>query len=192
MISRDLGNGFRAVPRDAVTLNGIPLPQLNTQDEPYDGPWVLIAPNGYAVDGEENRPYVYRHIGMVKYDAARLTAYGEYSTCGGIVTKDAVKGQPTGDPFRGYRRAAEKMGKPFPNIDSFVLNTFFVSTTFVTDAIQWLSEKWKDLHIEFHEDRGWQVSTCYADEAWDEDGWVRGDGSLHSALRKAIEVTPAE
>ncbi len=46
MVSRDLGNGFRAVPRDAVTLNGMALPQLNTMTEPYNGYWHVIAPNG--------------------------------------------------------------------------------------------------------------------------------------------------
>jgi hypothetical protein len=79
---------------------------------------------------------------------------------------------------RCYRAAAEKMGRQFFSHDQFS-----------TDAIRWLSERWKDLHVEFHECEGWQVSTCYADEAWDEEGWVRCDGSLHSALLKAVEVT---
>ena len=55
--------------------------------------------------------------------------------------------------------------------------------------IRWLTDRWKDLHIEFHQDGGWQVSTCYADGSWGEDRWVRGNGTLHSALNKAIETT---
>lgn len=80
-----------------------------------------------------------------------------------------------------YRKAAnEKMGVPF-----------FSHNQFVIQAMKWLSTKWKDLHVEFHEDGGWQVSTCYADGAWGEDSWVRGDGSLHSAILKAVEATRA-
>lgn len=84
----------------------------------------------------------------------------------------------TSSPSGSYRAAAEKMGRPFFSHDHFAI-----------DAIQWLSQQWKDLHIEFHEQQGWQVSTCYADQQWGEDSWVRGDGSLHSALLKAVEVT---
>lgn len=81
MVSRDLGNGFRAVPRDAVTLNGIALPQLNTMVEPYRGYWHLIAPNGRAVDNDDGRPYLYRDISEAKDDAMVLAVLGDYSTC---------------------------------------------------------------------------------------------------------------
>lgn len=78
-----------------------------------------------------------------------------------------------------YRVASEKIG-----------HHFFSTTIFIVNALDWLGEKFGDVHLEYHEDAGgWQVSTCYADEAWDEDGWVRGDGSMASALRRAVEVT---
>lgn len=77
-----------------------------------------------------------------------------------------------------YRSAADKMGRQFFSHDQFAI-----------DAIRWLSEHWKDLHIEFHEIEGWQISTCYADDKWGKDSWVHGDGSLHSALLRAVEVT---
>lgn len=81
MVSRDLGNGFRAVPRDAVTLNGMPLPQLNTTTEPYDGYWHVIAPNGRAVDNDRGRPYLYLTLEEAKQDAEILVKHGGYSTC---------------------------------------------------------------------------------------------------------------
>ncbi len=81
MISRDLGNGFRAVPQDAVTLNGMALEQLNTRDEPYDGYWHIIAPNGKAIDGENGRPYLYKDIAEAQGDADRLASRDGYSTC---------------------------------------------------------------------------------------------------------------
>lgn len=81
MVSRDLGNGFRAVPRDAVTLNGMALPQLNTMTEPYNGYWHVIAPNGRAVDNEYGRPYLYRTIEEATDDANKLAELGDYSTC---------------------------------------------------------------------------------------------------------------
>ncbi len=81
MVSRNLGNGFRAVPRDAVTLNGMPLPRLNTMVEPYDGYWHLIAPNNRAVDDEDEGPYLYRTIEEAANDAKKLAAQGDYSTC---------------------------------------------------------------------------------------------------------------
>ena len=81
MVSRDLGNGFRAVPRDAVTLNGMALPQLNTMAEPYNGYWHVIAPNGRAVDNENGRPYLYHTIEEAAEDAKTLVQLGDYSTC---------------------------------------------------------------------------------------------------------------
>jgi len=81
MVSRDLGFGFRAVPRDAVTLNGMPLSQLNTMTEPYDGYWHLIAPNNRAIDDENGRPYLYRDITEAEKDAKKLFACDGYSTC---------------------------------------------------------------------------------------------------------------
>ena len=81
MVSRDLGNGFRAVPRNAVTLNGMALSQLNTMREPYDGEWHVIAPNGRALDNEYGRPYVYRTIEEAKENVKELVKLGDYSTC---------------------------------------------------------------------------------------------------------------
>lgn len=81
MVIRDLGNGFRAVPREAVTLNGHYLPQLNTMQEPFNGYWHIIAPNGRAIDDESQRPYLYLDIDEAQEDANRLAKSGEYSTC---------------------------------------------------------------------------------------------------------------
>jgi len=81
MISRDIGHGFRCVPRDAVTLNGFEIPTLNTMVEPYVGPWVVIAPNGRALDGCPNRPYVYSTIGEAIDDVKVLVKVGGWSTC---------------------------------------------------------------------------------------------------------------
>jgi hypothetical protein len=81
MVVRDFGDGFRAVPRDAVTLNGMPLPQLNTMVEPYNGYWHLIAPNNRAIDNERGRPYLYRSIEEVEEDVVRLRKQSDYSTC---------------------------------------------------------------------------------------------------------------
>ncbi len=62
---------------------------------------------------------------------------------------------------------------------------------FVPYAMRWLADQHGDLHVEFHKDFGWQVSTCFSDGQWSEDGWVRGDGTLISALIKAVELTEA-
>lgn len=74
-------------------------------------------------------------------------------------------------------KTAEKMGFSFSSTDQFVAR-----------SLDWLSQKWGDLHIEFHKDEGWQVSTCFAEEIWGEDSWIRGDGSLHSALLRTVEI----
>lgn len=81
MIIKNLKNGFYAVPRDAVTMNGLPLPQLNTLEEPYNGYWHIIAPNGKAIDDEYGKPYLYLDFEEVKENVERLIIAGEYSTC---------------------------------------------------------------------------------------------------------------
>lgn len=81
MICRDLGHGFIAVPMNAVTKNGMHLPQLNTAVEPYNHYWHIIAPNNRAIDDENQRPYLYRTFEDVTEDAARIIDRGEYSTC---------------------------------------------------------------------------------------------------------------
>lgn len=87
MIERDIQGIFIAVPRDAVTLNGIYLQKLNTQSEPYNGFWNLVAvDNNRAVDGEDNRPYLYLNYEDAVSDAEGLIEGGEFSTCGGVVT----------------------------------------------------------------------------------------------------------
>jgi len=83
MIIRDMGNGFTAVPIDAVTKNGMHLLNLNTRVEPYNGYWCLIAPNNRAIDNDRGRPYIYHSVEEVAEDVARLVEAREYSTCGG-------------------------------------------------------------------------------------------------------------
>lgn len=87
MIERDIQGVFTAVPRDAVTLNGIYLRKLNTQSEPYNGFWHLVSvENNRAVDGEDNRPYLYLSHEEAVEDAGNLIDGGDFSTCGGIVS----------------------------------------------------------------------------------------------------------
>lgn len=80
-------NHFRAVPADAVTLNGHYMPNLCKETDPKKvHRWCLIAPNSRAVDGEyPSRRYVYRSLDDVYEDAGRLLRGPEYSTCGGVV-----------------------------------------------------------------------------------------------------------
>ena len=78
-----------------------------------------------------------------------------------------------------YRAASEKMG-----------HQFFSTTLFIVNALDWLANKFGDVHLEYHEAEGWQVSTCYAEGQWGEDKWVSGeDGGIASALLKAVEIT---
>ena len=73
---------FEMVPYSAVTLNGIYLTRLNTEESPDR--IALIAPNGRAVDGEDSeRPHMYMSVSEAAEDAEKLTEMGEYSTCGG-------------------------------------------------------------------------------------------------------------
>lgn len=76
-----LGHGFRAVPYDSVTLNGHYLEKLNRGDgEPQY--WVLLAPNGYAVDSADGkRPHRYVGLGECHIAVAAFLRHG-CSTCG--------------------------------------------------------------------------------------------------------------
>lgn len=90
MVCRDLGHGFKAVPTDAVTKNGMYLSRLNTATEPYTGRWHLLAPNGYIIDSENGGPFTYPTIEEAQEDVDRLVRAEEYSTCGGnVVTRAA-------------------------------------------------------------------------------------------------------
>ncbi len=93
MIIKDLVGGFKAVPITACTLNGIHLSQLHIEVEPYKGNWALVAPNGYAVDNENHRPYQYRDVEEAEESARQLLSFGEYSTCGGVVNCRKVSNQ---------------------------------------------------------------------------------------------------
>ena len=87
MVERDIDGIFIAVPCDAVTRNGIYLRKLNTQADSYDGDWHLVVKeNNRAIDGEDNRPHLYHSYGEAVEDAAKLIGYGEFSTCGGVVS----------------------------------------------------------------------------------------------------------
>jgi hypothetical protein len=77
-----------------------------------------------------------------------------------------------------YVKAYWKMGRPFFSVDRFI-----------PDAMNWLAINLGDLHIEYHKDEGWQVSTCFTDGSWDDDGWISADdGSLAGALMLAVEA----
>jgi hypothetical protein len=90
MIKRDIEGIFIAVPSDAVTLNGIYRPKLNTKSEPYNGYWHLVyTKNNRAVDDEYGRPYLYFSYEDAFEDATGLIETGEFSTCGGVVTLSA-------------------------------------------------------------------------------------------------------
>lgn len=81
MIERQAGE-FIAVPYAAVCVNGNYLRgRLNSFAEPYSGYWALIAPNGKAVDSESGRPYLYETFDDAVTDSAKLTQWGDYSTC---------------------------------------------------------------------------------------------------------------
>ena len=93
MIERDIQGVFLAVPHDAVTRNGIYLRKLNKQVEPYDGYWHLVArENNRAIDGEDNRPHLYCSYEEAAKDAVKLIGYGEFSTCGGVVSLVSSRG----------------------------------------------------------------------------------------------------
>lgn len=60
----------------------------------------------------------------------------------------------------------------------------------IEDTIDWLSQRHKDFYIEFHGSDGWQVALVRPDKEWGHyDCWIKGDGSLSSALLKAVELT---
>lgn len=77
-----------------------------------------------------------------------------------------------------YHKASEKMGYLYTG-----------STYFIINAMDWLAKKYGDIHLEYHEETGWRVSTCYVHNSWSDDGWVSGDGSVRSALCLAIELS---
>jgi hypothetical protein len=62
----------------------------------------------------------------------------------------------------GYRAASEKMG-----------HQFFSTTIFMVNALDWLGEKFGDVHLEYHKDAGgWQdnmpngAKTAFQDSHW--------------------------
>lgn len=73
MYKVDLGDGYAAVPRDAVTLNGYHLTQLNTAESDYSGQVILLLPSGAAAMGEDGqRPYIYSDLAECRKDKAVL------------------------------------------------------------------------------------------------------------------------
>ena len=73
-----------------------------------------------------------------------------------------------------YFRALEFMGSS---------RDFESPEQFIAPTMQWLSKKIGDLHVEYHEDDGWQVATCLGNKGW--EGWIPGD-SLAEALCNAV------
>lgn len=74
-----------------------------------------------------------------------------------------------------YRRASKVIGCSVSSTDQFV-----------AESMRWLSARFGDLHVEFHKEEGWQISTCYAEDQWGEDTWIRGDGTLRGCLCEAV------
>lgn len=65
-------------------------------------------------------------------------------------------------------------------------NPFASYHKFVTDSLEWLSAEYGDVHVEFHREAGWKVSSCLiGDGEW--DGWITGDGTLPGCLLAAIQ-----
>lgn len=84
----------------------------------------------------------------------------------------------TNEEYYRYLYTSKEMGFIFCDIPDFV-----------TRSIEWLSTMYGDLHMEYHEEVGWQITSCYLDGSWGESGWVSGDGSLRSALLVMAEGT---
>lgn len=185
-IRHDCGNGFFAVPYNAVTLNGLELPQLNNEKEPYNGYWALIAPCGKAIDGEGGvRPYEYRTLDECKTDAENLHARGEYSYCGGVFSKTlntaavyTVGYEPMYD--KGIAELGNdfrKKGRTHDYPGGFAANT-------VEDA--------KRLIVEHGDGKGWAIYELDAD--WDRDtvqasnGWWRDLLNDSVILRKVVDA----
>lgn len=85
-IIKELPGGFRAMPIDCITLNGMPLQSLVDdvlRRQQHGRFWALIAPNGRAVDSETgSTPCRYESLEDATADAAKLLEHGECSTCG--------------------------------------------------------------------------------------------------------------
>ncbi len=69
----DLGDGYHAVPFEAVTLNGIFLPQLlESSQVKASTDWAVIGPDLRALEGENDRPYRYPSLEAARADVATL------------------------------------------------------------------------------------------------------------------------
>ena len=72
----DLGHDYYAVPRDAVTINGIYIRTMTSHRMPYDGPFAVLMPDGRAAMGEDgHRPYTYKDLKECIDDVAVLCKY---------------------------------------------------------------------------------------------------------------------
>lgn len=89
----------------------------------------------------------------------------------------------------GRRKDKNPEIKTYREVSRLVLGVSFSSYhKFISDSMSWLADKYGDLHVEYHKDSGWQVSTCYADGEWGDDSWLTGDGTLEGCLLKAVTV----
>lgn len=112
----DCQNGFVAVPRDAVTVNGIYLERLNTAPDDYKGQFVLLFPSGKpAMDENGSRPYSYLDADEVRADALVLFEHCQK----GFIPSDysGVKPKkPTVDELIEECRAEETAAEEFEMI----------------------------------------------------------------------------
>ena len=69
----DLGDAYFAVPRDAVTTNGLYLSSLNTENMTYKGRVCLLMPDNRIAMGEDgHRPYSYEDLEECRRDKEHL------------------------------------------------------------------------------------------------------------------------
>lgn len=90
-VSQDLGDGYTAVPYDAVTINGHYIPTMASAFKPFDGPYALLIPkegggSAVAMNHDGNRSYRYMSLEAVVEDKARLA-----KIWADIKAKEAIK-----------------------------------------------------------------------------------------------------
>jgi hypothetical protein len=84
-----------------------------------------------------------------------------------------TEGHPNAERYALMRRASLLMGA----------SAFHNESWFVDASMRYLASNIGDLHVEFLENDGWSVATCYEEEEW--AGWIHGE-TLGEALANAV------